>query len=561
MDAVVHSGALTTDWGDKKDFYDINVKGTENVISGCRTHQVKRLVYISSPSVISKEAAQFDINENDPLPENHLSLYALTKKLGEYCVQKAHENGLETLILRPKAIYGPGDNVLFPRLIKAASKGRLPIVGDGKTVVNLTHVDDVVQAILLALKTTSAIGNTYFITGGENIKLWDLIGDLLKRLGVAKPKRRLSVRSANAIADAMTMAWRLLPLPGEPLLTRYKVATLAFSQTLDISAAVRDLGYKPKVSISEGLAHFVASLDEPADNKGPEFSSRPDAIVDQKNTIEVKASLLNAGICRHLERVFLPGGRNCLIDIPSLFAVFEHPKEGIILFDTGYSTRFFSGTQAMPHSFYRLITPVHIHQQENASEQLKNMSIMPSDIKWIILSHFDPDHYGGLRDFPNAHFICSWRAWSAVKDAKKFSLTAFRMLPDHLPEDFTARLCLLEDPTGPPVGPFSASKDLFEDGSIRLISLPGHAPGQIGAFVRVTGGNNWLLAADSVWSRRAINLPKARVHYALAYNRLEQKFTYQKLKRLVREQPDTVVIPSHCCDAADELVSNKSWKN
>lgn len=262
MDLVVHAGALASAWGPRQDFLRANVEGTRNLLDGCLEHGVRRVVYISSPSVMSTPWPRLNLTEEDPLPQVFTDVYAETKKLGEDLVRSLPPAGPEWVILRPKAIYGPGDNVLFPRLAEIGRKGRLPIIGSGDTRMNLTHVDDVVRAIRLALERPQAPGNTYLITGGEEVNLWELLGDLFEQLGYPRPRRRLSVARANMLADVLTAAWKTLPLPGEPPLTRYKVSLLAFSQTYDISKARRELGYEPRIRLKDGIAEFIKAWKE-----------------------------------------------------------------------------------------------------------------------------------------------------------------------------------------------------------------------------------------------------------------------------------------------------------
>jgi nucleoside-diphosphate-sugar epimerase len=206
----------------------------------------------------------------------------LTKRLGR--VIRSPTDG--TVILRPKAIYGIGDTAIFPRLITAAAKGRLPIVGDGDTVTNLTHVDDVVDATLLALESAKAVGNTYVITGGEDVRIWDVICDVVVRSGFRAPTRHIAVRRVMRAAKVLEWVWRTFRLPGEPPITTYTAGILGLSQTYDITAARRDLGYKPKVTIARGVEESFDAASAPS----------------------------------HL---------TALNRLPALFAIIEHPDQGL----------------------------------------------------------------------------------------------------------------------------------------------------------------------------------------------------------------------------------------
>lgn len=261
IDAVLHLGALSAPWGRTVDFHDINVAGTANVLSGCRQHRVRRIVAVSSPSVIFDGRDHLQANESTPFPPRVMSVYSATKRMAEDLVHSAGTNGLETVILRPKAIFGPGDTTLLPRIVAAARAGRLPQIGDGENRVDLTYVDNVVEALRLSLQSEAA-GRTYFITNGESPKLWDVIRRVLTSLGIPPALRRVPYRMAYAAAALMELRGRLTGR--EPLLTRYTTAILARTQTYDITAARRDLGYAPRISLDEGIERTLADWDDNA---------------------------------------------------------------------------------------------------------------------------------------------------------------------------------------------------------------------------------------------------------------------------------------------------------
>lgn len=257
QDFVFHCGALASPWGAYKHFYAANVLGTENVIAGCRLHGVGRLIHVSTPSVYFGGEPRLNVKEDDHLPTKPLSRYAATKRLAEEAVNRAHAAGLPVITIRPRAIFGPGDNVLLPRLIRQLERGRLRIIGTGNNVADLTYIDNVVDALLLCAEApASALGRTYNITNGETVRLWDMVTKLCAALGYPPPRRRISLPAALAVAGALEAAYTLLP-GREPPLTRYTVRMLAQNATLDITAARRDLGYAPRVGIDEGLRRFV----------------------------------------------------------------------------------------------------------------------------------------------------------------------------------------------------------------------------------------------------------------------------------------------------------------
>lgn len=254
QDVVFHCGALSTAWGALGDFRLANVIGTEHVIAGCRDHQVGRLIHVSTPSIYFSTESRLDVREDDPLPANAINHYAETKRQAEALVDQATAAGLSTMTVRPRAVYGPGDQSLFPRIIKGLESGRLPQIGDGENVQNLTYIDNLVDALLLCANASEAYsGRKYNVTDGVPVKIWDVIAQLAVGLGVPNPSRRLSFRFAYLLAAWLEGYHRLLRPEVEPPLTRYGVIVLSRSQTLNIDAIRADLGYQPRVMLAAGL--------------------------------------------------------------------------------------------------------------------------------------------------------------------------------------------------------------------------------------------------------------------------------------------------------------------
>jgi nucleoside-diphosphate-sugar epimerase len=261
--AVFHCAALSSPWGKKEDFYRANVQGTACVIQGCQSAGVKRLVYVSTPSIYFRFTSRLNVPEDAPLPARPVNLYAQTKLLAEGLVDQAFASGLPAITFRPRAIFGPGDNAILPRLIGRLKTGRLPVIGDGQTLTDLTYVDNVVDALLLGLEAPpAALGRKFNITNGQPVLLWEMVRDLCQALGYRYPRRRIPYRLADSAAALMEVLYRLLPGQPEPPLTRYMVSVVAQSSTLDISAARRLLGYAPRVSIEEGFERFIRSWKE-----------------------------------------------------------------------------------------------------------------------------------------------------------------------------------------------------------------------------------------------------------------------------------------------------------
>ncbi|MFT3868834.1 MAG: NAD-dependent epimerase/dehydratase family protein [Nibricoccus sp.] len=266
VETVFHVAAKVGVWGRYDDYFATNVLGTRALLEGCRKHGVKNFIYTSTPSVIYNGFDLADADENYPLTDECPSPYPLTKAVAEREVLEANSEALRTVALRPHLIWGVGDPHLVPRVLERARAGRLRIVGDGKNRVDMVHVENAVDAQLLAEKALDgcAPGKAYFITNDEPTLLWGWINQLLSALGERPVEKQLSLRTASTIGFACETLWRIFPLKGEPPMTRFVAAELAKDHWFNITAAKRDLGYRPRISMAEGTIELIAHLKKQA---------------------------------------------------------------------------------------------------------------------------------------------------------------------------------------------------------------------------------------------------------------------------------------------------------
>lgn len=258
---VFHTAARVGVWGRYEDFHRTNVLGTRALLEGCRRHGVRSFVHTSTPSVVYNGRDLAGADESLPLTTACPSPYPLTKAIAEREVLAANSSTLHTVALRPHLIWGVGDPHLVPRVLARARAGRLRIVGAGRNRVDMVHVENAVDAHLRAeAALPAASGRAYFITNGEPVVLWDWINGLLTALGEPPVTRRISLGTATAVGAICEAAWRVLPLKGEPPMTRFIAAELAKDHWFDITAARRDLGFAPKVTMAAGTAELVATL-------------------------------------------------------------------------------------------------------------------------------------------------------------------------------------------------------------------------------------------------------------------------------------------------------------
>ncbi|WP_419879225.1 NAD-dependent epimerase/dehydratase family protein [Brevibacillus centrosporus] len=258
QEIVFHAAAFSSPWGKYTDMYATNVEGTIHTIEGCKAHGVERLVHVSTPSIYFDFEDRLDIKESAPLPRRFANPYAQTKYLAELEIEKAFQGGLATITIRPRGLFGPGDNAILPRLIRANEEKFVPLVNGGKATIDLTYVENVVDALLLCMDSpTRTLGRAFNITNGEPVTMIDVLREVFQRLGMPLRAKQISYREAYAVAWMLELASKTVQGYREPVLTRYSVGVLAKSQTLDISRAKDELGYQPRVSMQEGIELFT----------------------------------------------------------------------------------------------------------------------------------------------------------------------------------------------------------------------------------------------------------------------------------------------------------------
>lgn len=267
-DAVVHVGGKNGAWGPYEEYYSANVAGTGNVINACIKHGVNRLVYTSSPSAVFQRCDMEGVDESIPYPD-HSTHYARTKAMAEQLMIAANGDRLATVSLRPRLIWGPGDNHFAPLLVSRAKAGKLLLIGNGKNLVDTVWVENAARAHLLALdrlKPGARIaGKVYFITNGDPRPIEFIINMIMDVYGLPPAKRHVPRWLAYAGGWFFEKAHDTLHLRSEPLVTPFVVDELTKSQWFNISGARNDLGYDPGITIEDGarrLKDYIAGERE-----------------------------------------------------------------------------------------------------------------------------------------------------------------------------------------------------------------------------------------------------------------------------------------------------------
>lgn len=248
-EVVFHTAAKAGVWGTESGYHAINVEATRYLLAGSLNHGVSYFIHTSSPSVTFQGVDSLDESEEAPYGRQPLNAYCKTKIQSEREVLEC-DGDMRTLALRPHLIYGPGDPHLLPRVFEASRKGRLVRVGDGRNLVDVTHIVDAVAAHLCALarrENPEIWGQAYFITSGEPIELWDWLDRILEWKGLSPVRRSVNPGVAAILARSLESLYRLLGKTEEPPLTYFSALQLGCHHSYSIEKARRLLGYEPAI--------------------------------------------------------------------------------------------------------------------------------------------------------------------------------------------------------------------------------------------------------------------------------------------------------------------------
>jgi len=252
-----HAAAHTAEFDRPEVFEAVNVGGTEAVIEACRQAGVRRLVHVSSEAALLAGEPLIDVDEEASLRPDSPQPYCATKARAEQAVLAADGTELETVVVRPRMVWGRGDSTILPSVIGAVAKKRFRWIGDGRHRTSTTHVDNAVEGLVLAAGALQH-GRVWFVTDGEPVVFRDFLTRLVATQGVELPDGRMPAGLARPLAATIEGGWRALRLEGTPPLTTMAVWLSSLEVTIDISRARHELGYRPRTTMADGLAELAA---------------------------------------------------------------------------------------------------------------------------------------------------------------------------------------------------------------------------------------------------------------------------------------------------------------
>ena len=251
-DVTFHAAAHLGEWGDRSEFERINVDGTRNAIDASRAAGVRRFVHVGTEAGLLAGEPLVNVNEDAPLRPDSKAPYSATKAMAEQVVRDANGDDFETVVVRPRLVWGAGDTTILPALVSAVERKRFSWIGGGRHRTSTTHVDNVIHGLMLGAQRGRP-GGVYFVTDGEPVVFREFVTELLGTQGVTPGDRNTPAPIGRAAAAVSEGIWRLFRRAGNPPVTRLAYWLSAQECTIDISRAREELGYEPVRSRAEGM--------------------------------------------------------------------------------------------------------------------------------------------------------------------------------------------------------------------------------------------------------------------------------------------------------------------
>lgn len=252
---IFHLAALSKPWGKYEDFCRINIRGTKSLVDAAPSN-LKRFIHVSTPSIYFNYQDRLNIEEKSALPNKSVNFYAMTKRLAEEVVL---ESKIPSIIIRPRAIFGPYDTTLFPRLLNVCQTKGLPFFKKNSPIIDVTYVENVAHALWLSMiAPDSCLYEAYNITNCEPCSFVELVEDLLEKLSITAKRKYIPYPLAYALAYFLELKSKITHQ--EPLLTRYTIGVMSFDQTLSVKKAQEELNYYPPISLKTGIDRYVSWL-------------------------------------------------------------------------------------------------------------------------------------------------------------------------------------------------------------------------------------------------------------------------------------------------------------
>lgn len=257
IDTIIHCAAFVEEWGPFKTFETLNITATQQLLDIAEQAGVRRFIHISTEAALFHGQDMIDIDETYPLSLNSPFPYSRTKARAEKCVRE-HTGATETIVLRPRMIWGPNDQTVLPAVLKAHEAEQFSWIDNGKAMTSSTHIDNLVHGIELAI-TKGDAGAVYFILDGPAMPLRTFMEAYTVTQGVDLGNKSMPRWLARTLARVLERIWKILHIKTQPPITRFTACILSSECILRGDLARSSLGYVPKITFIEGMAQLQRS--------------------------------------------------------------------------------------------------------------------------------------------------------------------------------------------------------------------------------------------------------------------------------------------------------------
>lgn len=258
VDVVYHCAALVGEWLSKEEVRSVNIRGTQNLLEASLDAKVKRFIHMSSLAVLGMRH-----HYNTPVDAPRQltgDIYSDSKVESEKLVMDFyHKYGLPVVVVRPGFVFGPGDKRFLPRILNLLKERKFLFLGNGKNIMNISYIDNVIDVLIQAGLKKEAIGQVYNITNKDKVTMRDFVFMICDIAGLERPRKSIPLPLAKFIASYLEMYSRLTKKNDPPLLTKARVKVAGFNLDFDISRTIEELGYDSRVSIRDGLEKTLKS--------------------------------------------------------------------------------------------------------------------------------------------------------------------------------------------------------------------------------------------------------------------------------------------------------------
>ncbi len=256
-DVIVHCAAKVGDWGPIDEYRRVNVDCLRVLLDACKGQGLSRFIHMSSLGVYAARHHE-GTNETEPLPTSHHDSYSQSKVEAEHLAMHYYkEFGVPVVILRPGFIYGPRDRTVMPRIIDGLRQGRLRYPGGGMRALNTIFVENLIDAVFLAVESEKAVGEAYNLTDGEFVSKRKFIESVADAMGLPHPRRRPPMWFAYTVTWFAEKLAKMRGATEAPLFNFTRLKFMGYNLDFSIEKAMTELGYRPRVDFEEAIGETM----------------------------------------------------------------------------------------------------------------------------------------------------------------------------------------------------------------------------------------------------------------------------------------------------------------